>query len=131
MRPSDFRFNSDYLTLANIENLSFEGYISGGVMPSGEIITRTFTFSCKNIPQTITRVYIHHSEWEPTVWAIGRYGSTGWSKNGNTYTERIFVSTPTDSTIKLQVELQGPSGSSIPAHTIYVKAFRFKVPDVL
>lgn len=131
MRPRDFAINSDYLTIANIENDTFTATIPSGVVPSGQIYSTDFTFTYKNIPQTITRAYMHHSKWQDeTIWGVGKYGDTNW-KSGNTiFYERMFITTPTDSTVKLHIEIQAPTGTTIPNHTITIKIFRFKVPNV-
>lgn len=131
MRPNDFILNSDYLTLANIENKTFAVAVPGGVIPSDGIYTATFDMSWQNISGTLVRIYIHHSKWaEPNLWGIGAYGDTTYTDNGNYFYERMFVTTPTDKTVRLSVEIQGDVGTTIPSHTVTIKAFRFKVPNL-
>lgn len=130
MRPRDFILNSDYLTLANVENRTYTASVSG-VIPSNGLYTATFDFACKNSPQTITRAYMHHSKWQnQNAWGVGRFGDTTWEDGNNAFYERMFVSTPSDNTIRLSVEIQGTVGATIPTHEIIVKVFRFKVPNV-
>lgn len=131
MRPNDFIMNSDYLTIANVENNTYEVTIPGGqILPSG-LYTATFNLSRSNISQTFTRVYIHHSKWDnPSLWGIGSTGDTIFEDNGRSFYERIFVTTPADNTLRLKVEVQGDANAMVPSHKITIKAFRFKVPNV-
>ena len=131
MRPNDFIMNSDYLTLANIENCTFEAFVPGGPIPASGLYTAEFNFKYQNIPQTISRTYIHHSMWSnPNLWGIGSHGDSTFSDGGGTFYERMFVSTPANDTVNLRVEIQGTNGATIPAHTVTIKVFRFKVPNL-
>lgn len=131
MRPRDFILNSDYLTLANVENRTYTATVPSTVIPSGGLYSVTFNFTCKNVPKTITRAYMHHSKWQnQNAWGVGRLGDTIWEDGNNMFYERMFVSTPSDNTIRLTVEIQGTVGATIPMHEIIVKVFRFKVPNV-
>lgn len=132
MKPSDFILNSDYLTLANVENRTYTATIAGAVIPTSGSYTLSYTFPCKAVGQTITRAYMHHSVWNnSSIWGVGRSGSTSWRNSSNeAIQETYLVTTPTDSTIKLTVALSGDAGAIVPSHTITIKVFRFKVPNV-
>ena len=131
MRPSDFKLNSDYLTLANIENLTFTASIPSTTLPSSGLYSATFNFSCKNIPKVMTRSYMRCSNWsEPNLWGVGASGGNLLENGSDAFYERMFVATPTNGVIRLSVEIQGGVGKTIPAHEITVKVFRFKVPNV-
>ena len=132
MKPSDFRLNSDYLTLANIENLTFTAYVPSVTLPNNALYSTTFNFSCKKTPKTMLRTYVHNSTWaEPNLWGIGTTGGNLLENaSSDLFFERFFISTPTNGTIRLSVEIQGTAGKTFPAHQITIKAFRFKVPNV-
>lgn len=131
MKPSDFSLISDYLTLANIENRTYTASIPGAVLPSSGEYTVDFTFNCTPSKQTITRAYMNHSKWNnANLWGVGREGSTSWNEGNEQVTEDMYITTPTDSTIKLFVRIQGNANVNISSHTIKIKVFRFKVPNV-
>ena len=132
MKPSDFTINSDYLTLANVENRTYTATVSGAVIPSGGAYTLDYTFPCKAVGQTITRACMHHSVWnDSSLWGVGRSGSTAWTTSNNeSIYESFLLTTPSDSTIKLSIRISGTAGAIVPAHTITIKVFRFKVPNV-
>ena len=132
MKPNDFILNSDYLTLANVENRTYTATISGAVIPSSGGYALDYTFPCKAAGQTITRACMHHSTWNNTsIWGVGTSGSTTWKNSSNKTIDEAFILTnPTDSTIKLSVYLRGDAGAIVPSHTITIKVFRFKVPNV-
>ena len=131
MKPSDFSLISDYLTLANIENREFTADIPGAVLSNAGLYTVNFNFSVKAQPQTITRAYMHHSKWHnANLWGVGRFGDTDWYEGTHYIIERMFLTTPNDSTVKLAVEIQGDPGTSISSHSIKIKVFRFKVPNI-
>ena len=135
MKPSNFKLISDYLTIANVENKTINVNIPGGVTPSGNVYTVSYTFQCKPISQSITRAYIHHSSWSnPNLWGLGTHAIIGWTNGNNEgIFEEVVISTPTDSTIRVDIQFQGYQWASVnvPAHTLTIKAFRFKVPNVL
>lgn len=132
MKPSDFKLNSDYLTIANVENKAYSITVPLVVMPSSGSYTLSYNLQCKPIKQSITRIYMHHSSWsDANLWGVGTFGVIGWKANGNQDVyENVVISTPNDSTIKVSIELQGSSGITVPTHTIKLRVFRFKVPNV-
>lgn len=135
MKPRNFKLNSDYLTIANVENKSYTISVPAGTVPAGGSYTLEYTLQCRAISQAITRTYIHHSSWDnPNLWGVGTFGVVGWKNNDTNQDifEYIMVSTPTDSTIKVSLELHDydGTGATVPEHTIKLKAFRFKVPNV-
>lgn len=131
MKPSNFYLNSDYLTLANIDKLNFTATITGAVLPSSGQYTIEYTFNCKNVGQTISRFYMHHSLWDdPDLWGVGRFGSMAWKQGSADVYEDFLILTPTNSTIKLKIFLSGTADTHVNQHTIKIKAFRFKVPNV-
>ncbi|MBR3254232.1 hypothetical protein IKF88_00660 [Candidatus Saccharibacteria bacterium] len=131
MKPNDFILNSDYLTLANVENKTYTVTVPTATIPSSGKYTATYNFNRDNIAQTFTRFYIHHSTWpNQKLWGMGPDGWSVFTHNGNRLEERMYVSTPTDGTIKLRIQVTGNVGATIPTHTITIKAFRFKVPNL-
>lgn len=132
MKPSNFKLNTDYLTLANVENLTFKVSIPSVQIPNSGLYTAEYTKNCKNLPIAITRACMHHSTWSnPSLYGVGRYGTIVFeNSNQDVFNERVHLSTPNGSTLKLTIELQGTVGTTAPAHTVTVKVFRFRVPNV-
>lgn len=131
MKPSDFKLNSDYLTLANVENRTYSATIAAAIIPHDGIYTASYTFSCKSVDQAITRACMRHSKWNnQSIWGVGTSGYTAWEDNGHFIDETYIISTPNSSTVKLDIQLRGDAGINVPAHTITLKVFRFKVPNV-
>ena len=132
MKPNDFKLNTDYLTLANVENLTWTISVPTVTLPAGGLYSATYTFHCQNVPLCITRSQMHHSTWDnATLWGVGRFGETIFkNSSNNNFLERMHLTTPTGDTLQFKIELQGTPNTTAPAHTIIVKVFRFRVPNV-
>ena len=132
MKPSDFKLNTDYLTLANVENLTLNVAVPASQIPNSGTYTINNTYKCKNIPIAITRACMHHSTWaNDSLYAVGRAGQVEFKDSSqNVYHERIRLTTPNGDTLGVKIDISGTAGTTAPAHTITIKVFRFRVPNV-
>lgn len=121
--PNEFKLNSDYLPLAQVNHDEFTAAFGSETFPVGEPIDRYQDFTIKNNPGAIDRIMISHNNGNYTV--------------GNMLTidispQTIIVNVYRTAPNTLRVRLHGYSNQSytMPAQTIKVKVDSFIPPNL-
>jgi len=136
MKPDDFDLNSDYLTLANVDNYAETITVPAVTVPAGGKYKFNYDITAKKpIKATFVRMCVHHNKWsDSTIWGVGGFGSTAWMDNGHRIVETMNSYSLSDNKIRftstISLDPASSSNVTVPAHTIKVRISRFKIPNV-
>lgn len=127
MKPSQFQINSDYLPLAQATKSEFVWDSPAGASHN-HVYNASTTFSLPVQSNVMYRFMIGDGEYSATRFGVGAY----LAFLGDDGSVRIQVSTPSGSTLKVELEVDTPLAESAPISSrhITIKAIPFKVPNL-
>ena len=131
MRPNDFILNSDYLSIAQIDNSTYTITIGAGTLQpypqTGWISTQTFDFTIPSQQGIIDRILIKK---DSSDYALGSKLSFTASANVSGYVN-VYRASKTKLRVDVTLNnIDNANPSSYPNMTFKVKVARFYPPNV-
>lgn len=132
MKPSDFKLNSDYLSIAQVDSNTYNVTVGAGSLAVNSYTEQNFDFNTRGQQGAVDRILIKKDSGN---YMLGSYmtliptWSSDFSNNVSGFIQ-IYRTSKTNIRAKLVLQNFGQGTSTYPNMTFSIKVCSFKAPNV-
>lgn len=132
MRPSDFKLNTDYLTIANVDKFRQSITVPPFTLNPGQTYLTSLELVIPGSVGCFIQTYIHHDSWQnEKIWGAGN-GGTILNVGGVPVYVSILTYLVSNDRIRVDFFIDADSDQpvNVPMQSVQLKFLRFKIPNL-